>query len=99
MVCEHLALIESALLDSGIAVTFRGQAWSDHCREWVYFDCYLDTHALRKQFVLADCVEDHTHRGTHDGMEHGLVCNRCHDAVLGTVEKTPGKAVFPALTN
>jgi hypothetical protein len=96
VVCEHLSPIESALLDSGIAVTSRGQAWSDHCREWVYFDCFLDTRAIRECFDLPGCVEDHTHRGTHDGTEHGLFCSLCHDAVLGTIEAMPGKAVFPA---
>jgi hypothetical protein len=95
MLCAHLSAVENALLDSGIAVTFRGQPWSEHCREWVYFDCFLDTRALRQRFHLPDCVEEHTHRGTHDGTEHGLVCRICHDAVIGTVEAMPGKAVFP----
>lgn len=29
------------LLDRGIAITYRGEAWSDNCREWAYFDCYI----------------------------------------------------------
>lgn len=95
MVCEHLSELESALLDSGVRVTFRGQAWSDNCREWVYFDCFLNTPRIRERFRVPSVVHDHTHRGTHDGNEHGLVCSICHDAVVGLVDPTPGKATFP----
>lgn len=95
MVCEHLSAIESALLDRGIAITFRGQAWSENCREWVYFDGYLDTRRIRERFELPGVVRDHTHRGTHDGQEHGLVCELCHDGLMGLPEATAGKPVFP----
>lgn len=83
MVCEHLAALERALIESGAAETFRGQAWSDNCREWVYFACVLDLPALRARFAFAPCVEDHVHRGTHDGSEAGFVCTVCHDAIMG----------------
>jgi hypothetical protein len=86
MVCEHLATLEQALLAAAIPITFRGQAWSANCREWVYFACYLDRPALRARFAFAPCVADHEHRGTHDGMEAGFVCNACHDAVMGVHE-------------
>ncbi len=83
MVCEHLRALEQALLEHGVKETFRGQAWSQNCREWVYFDCYLDLPALRARFAFAPCVSDHVHRGTFDGQEAGLVCNQCHDAIMG----------------
>ena len=95
MVCEHLSTVESALLDCGIAITFRGQAWSENCREWVYFDGYLDTRRIRERFGLPEAVRDHTHRGTHDGQEHGLVCDLCHDALMGLPDPVAGKPVFP----
>jgi hypothetical protein len=81
--CEHLAELEQALIEAGVRVTFRGKPWSTCCREWVYFTCWLDRPAIRERFSLADCVIDHDHRGTHDGQEAGLVCNVCHDAIMG----------------
>ena len=83
MVCEHLAELEQALLAAGMRETYRGQAWSSNCREWVYFACFLELASLRKRFLFAGCVQDHEHRGTHDGQEVGLVCTQCHDAVMG----------------
>jgi hypothetical protein len=72
MTCEHLRPLEQAMIAAGMAETFRGQAWSNNCREWVYFNCFIDTAAVRKRFNFADCVTDHAHRGTHDGQERGL---------------------------
>lgn len=95
MVCHHLRELEAALLKSGLPVTFRGQVWSENCREWVCFDGFLNTRRIRQQFVLAACVQDHTHRGTHDGSEHGLVCTEHHDALVGFVEPVTGRAEFP----
>jgi hypothetical protein len=83
MTCEHLRELEQALLDAGIAETYRGQAWSDNCREWVYFDCILDLRSLRKRFRLGEIVKDHDHRGTHDGCERGFYCSQCHDGIMG----------------
>ena len=83
MVCEHLAPVEAELKARGARETFRGQAWSDNCREWVYFDCVLDRAELRRYFALAPCVVDHDHLGTHDGQESGLVCTEHHDGVMG----------------
>ncbi len=94
MTCEHLKALEQAILARGIRETSRGQAWSKNCREWVYFDCWLDTAALRKAFALPACVEEHVHRGTHDGQERGLVCSSCHDAVMGRIDPTPGLPEF-----
>jgi hypothetical protein len=83
MVCEHLRALEQELLEHGIKETWRGQAWSQNSREWVYFDCYLDLPALRVRFAFAPCVSDHVHLGTFDGQEAGLVCNQCHDGIMG----------------
>ena len=96
MTCEHLHELETALLASGIREIFRGAAWSQNCREWVYFDCYLDLDQLRQRFPLADCVVDNEHRGTHDGQERGLVCRECHDAIMGRFEPAAGIPFFPS---
>ena len=95
MTCEHLSPVETAIAAHGIAITFRGQAWSQNCREWVYFDAYLDTARIRRAFRLPEFVRDHTHLGTHDGQEHGLVCERCHDALMGLPRPAEGKPSFP----
>lgn len=92
MVCEHLAALEKELIAAGVAVTYRGQAWSRNCREWVYFECVLDRNALRRRLPFADCVQEHEHYGTHDGTEAGFVCLTCHDAVMGRHPKLPGEA-------
>ena len=96
MTCHHLRDVEQALLASGIRETSRGAAWSQNCREWVYFDCYLELGELRQRFPLADCVVDHQHRGTHDGKERGLVCSACHDAIMGRIEPAAGVPFFPS---
>lgn len=83
MVCEHLRALEAEMLAAGIKELHRGQAWSRNCREWAYFACVLDIAALRARLHFEACVEDHEHRGTHDGSEAGLVCARCHDAIMG----------------
>jgi len=65
-----------------------------NCREWVYFDCFLDTAEIRKHLFFPEFIKDHSHRGTHDGQELGLVCTRCHDAIMGLYEPVPGKFIF-----
>lgn len=92
MVCEHLAELESELIASGIRETFRGQAWSDNCREWVYFDCLLDRSSIRARVKFAECVKDHEHLGTHDGQEAGFVCAACHDGIMGLHPQSAGRA-------
>lgn len=94
MICEHLRPVEQAILANGIRETYRGQAWSQNCREWVYFDCFIDTDAVRCSHSLPSCVEDHAHRGTHDGQERGFVCSACHDAVMGRYEASEGVEAF-----
>lgn len=94
MTCEHLRGLENAMIAAGLKETFRGQAWSNNCREWVYFDCHIDVASVRQKFNLAACVSDHAHRGTHDGQERGFVCSTCWDAIMGAYEPSPGLAIF-----
>ena len=91
--CEHLAPLEKELQEAGIQETFRGQAWSSNCREWVYFACYLDRAAIRARMQLAECVKDHEYRGTHDGMEAGFVCTACNDGIMGVHTSEKEKVV------
>jgi hypothetical protein len=95
MTCEHLRELEQALIDAGMEITYRGQAWGN-AREWVYFDCVLDLAECRLKFTLPDFVVDHVHRGTHDGTEQGLYCKRCLDGVMGRhPEAHPSELRFP----
>jgi hypothetical protein len=92
--CDHLRDVEQAIKACGIRETYRGQPWTSNCREWVYFDCFIDLAAVRSRFALADCVEEHVHRGTHDGQERGFCCSQCHDGVMGRYEPEWNGAVF-----
>ena len=94
MLCEHLRTLESELKGAGIPETFRGQAWSHNCREWVYFDCHLDVQSIRRRMNLAACVTDHENTDSHTGTERGLVCREHHDAIVGSLEPVYGKSVF-----
>jgi hypothetical protein len=96
MLCEHLRTLETAIASKGIRETYRGQAWSNNCREWVYYECYLDLAELRRTFVLAECVKDHVHRGTHDGSERGVECTEHWDAIMGSYEVMESWVVFPS---
>jgi hypothetical protein len=92
MVCTHLWILEAELAGAGIRETFRGQAWSSNCREWVYFDYVLDRQSIRARLQFEACVEDHEHLGTHDGQEAGFVCTACHDGVMGVHPHHGGQA-------
>jgi hypothetical protein len=92
--CEHLQLIENYLKDKGIRETFRGKAWSDNCREWVYFDCVIETEVLKSRLHLPPFVVTHENTDMKSGTELGLVCTQCHDAIMGLHPKyssTTGK--------
>lgn len=83
-VCEHLRPVEAYLRAQGARVAGVGRPWSRNCRTWVVLDgVVLDAAALKARFELPDFVVVHTHRGTHEGSEHGLVCQRDHDALIG----------------
>jgi len=94
MTCKHLRQLELAIIASGVRETFRGPAWSNNCREWVYFDCFIDFDSVQAKFRLPECVSPHFHQGTHDGEERGVVCRECHDAIIGYVSPRPGQPVF-----
>ena len=83
MTCEHLRPLEQELTAAGIKETYRGQAWSDNCREFVYFDCVLDRESIRRRLKLADCVRDSDYLGTHMGSEYGFYCEQCQDGIMG----------------
>ncbi len=86
-VCEHLAPLERYILSTGEQEIFRGKAWSDKSRIWVYFDVVLNVDALRENLALADCVKVHEHVGTHNGTELGLVCEIHNDGIMGANPK------------
>jgi hypothetical protein len=87
MVCEHLKELEIEVMAAGVRETFRGNPWSDGCREWVYFDCFFDLASLRKRLRFAASVQDYLHLGTHDGQECGFVCTVCADGIMGVHER------------
>jgi hypothetical protein len=92
-VCEHLQSAKQAILAAGGKITFVGQAWSRNCRNWMYFsDVYIDADALKKRLNLPGCVVVHSHLGTHDGQEHGLICEQHQDAVMGPHRDHAGDA-------
>lgn len=95
MTCDHLRPLEDELLARGIAVTFRGRAWSRNCREWSYFACHLDVGAIRARLDLPACVVDHVNDDSRSGRERGLVCEEHHDAIVGAYE--PSDA-YPTIT-
>ena len=81
--CEHLQPLEDYLKKKHITETFRGHAWSEHCREWIYFDCFLETERLKTKLGLPTFVVTHENTDLKSGMELGLVCNECNDAIMG----------------
>jgi hypothetical protein len=84
VVCEHLRKVHDYLLSRGARVASVGRPWGRNCRTWVTFDgVVIDAAGLKAKFGLPACVVVHTHRGTHDGAEHGLVCEEHHDALIG----------------
>jgi hypothetical protein len=92
MVCEHLRQLELELTAAGIKVTYRGQSWTDNCREFVYFGCVLDRESIRKRLKLAECVKDSDYLGTHMGSEYGFYCETCKDGVMGLHPATKREA-------
>ncbi|MEL6811815.1 MAG: hypothetical protein AAFP76_10810 [Bacteroidota bacterium] len=96
--CHHLQRLEEDLLKAGCKETYRGQAWSDNCREWVYFDCILDTDMLLEQYDFPDCIRLHENTDSRSGMELGFVCTQCNDAIMGGHPKSTIKApIFKGL--
>ena len=81
--CGHLTELENEIKAKGIKETYRGEAWSEKCREWVYYDCYLDCDAIRTRLKLPDFVEHSTNDDARSGLEEGLYCTLCMDAIMG----------------
>lgn len=95
MTCKHLRQLEAEILQAGVVETFRGKAWTENCREWVYFDCYFDRKSIRSRIALPECVVDHEHLGTHDGQEAGFVCSECHDGIMGVHKRfAKGRLIY-----
>jgi len=97
MTCEHLVELEQALISGGYSETFRGKAWSDNVREWVYFRVCFDMPAVRERFHFDKCVVDHEYLGTHDGQEAGFECKVHQDGIMGVhPENSRGVPNFPS---
>lgn len=95
--CEHLSELENELKRLGITETCRGQVWTKNCREWAYFDCYLDIEKLRQRFHLPDFIKHHTNDDMKSGLEEGFVCELCNDAIMGLnwkFKKDDGKKII-----
>ena len=94
--CEHLKPLEDYLKAKQIPETFRGQAWSDNCREWVYFDCVIDTEGLKAKLHLPSFVITHENTDEKSGTELGLVCTQCQDGIMGLHQghSSPSKATI-----
>ncbi len=83
IMCEHLKPLESAILAAGFTERYRGQPWTENCREWVYFDCYLDPDKIEQQFELGESVQRYSNDDTRSGRESGFFCELCKDALIG----------------
>jgi hypothetical protein len=81
--CEHLIELDNYIKSKNIKEIFRGQAWSENCREWVYYDCILNIDKLREKFNLDKCVEIHEYNEIKTANELGFYCSKCKDAVMG----------------
>jgi hypothetical protein len=83
--CPHLQPVLEYIRSQGVHIFDVCTPWSRNCRNWVYFEnIVLDADALKLRFSHPDCVVVHSHRGTHEGSEHGLVCQLDHDALMGS---------------
>lgn len=81
--CEHLTGLDAELKGMGIKETFRGQAWSDNTREWVYYECVLSLEKIRHRYNFPDFVTDHVNNDNKSGMEAGFYCELCKDGIMG----------------
>jgi hypothetical protein len=80
-VCPHLAPSLAVLLDSGSLVkTVYRMGWSE-----IDLDIHLDHGPIPGHFAgqhpLADGVETWRNEDPHYGMDEGLVCKRCRQAI------------------
>lgn len=87
--CEHLKQLEDYIISKSIAETWRGQAWTNNCREWIYFDCILNTEVLKKKLQLKAFIETHDYFDIKAGSELGFICTICKDGIIGMHPKNP----------
>ena len=85
MVCEHLINLDQELSSSFANETSRGKAWTNNCREWVYYDVVLDISSLENRFNFSSCIEIQENNDPRSGLEKGFVCKTCNDAIMGLV--------------
>jgi len=90
--CIHLKEMETYLRSQGAKETWRGQPWTERCREWIYFDCVLNIESLQKKVLLDDCVTVHDYNDIKAGAELGFFCNQCEDAIMGIHPATSSAA-------
>jgi hypothetical protein len=81
--CEHLKKAEDYIKSKGIKESWRGQPWTENCREWIYFDCVLSPQNLKTKLQLEDFVQVHDYSDTKAGSELGLICSICKDGIMG----------------
>lgn len=81
--CQHLKKAEEYIRASGVKEYWRGQPWTDNCREWIYFDALFDPADLKEKLQLDACVGVHDYFDPKAGSEFGLFCRVCKDGVMG----------------
>lgn len=81
--CEHLIGLDNELKARGIKETFRGQAWTENVREWVYYDCVLRVEQIKERYGFPDFVRSHVNDDSKSGKESGFYCVLCKDGVMG----------------
>jgi hypothetical protein len=83
-VCVHLQAVEQALQGAGFRETYRGQPWTDQCRNWVYFDRIVPVEELlERQLYDPEIVTVHRNLDQRSGTEMGLYCSEHHDGLMG----------------
>jgi hypothetical protein len=79
----HLEILEVELLRLGIKKTYEGQAWSNNCNVWKYYDCFIDAEKVKQRLNLPAFVVVHSNDDPRSGLEYGLVCEKCKDGIIG----------------
>jgi hypothetical protein len=81
--CEHLEALDNELKEKGFKETFRGRAWGNDTREWVYYDCVLVLEDIKRRYKFPPFVTIHVNDDVKSGMESGFYCEQCTDGVMG----------------
>lgn len=92
--CEHLQALEEAIASSGIAIAAKGDWWGSGSSRNIYFNCVLDSSAIREQFKLPEFVEWYEYDGRVAGQEAGFHCKKCNSLLVGGLAEYGGK-VWP----